>query len=187
MACERITAAITQTMSTAYGVKAVLDPYNPAGSTRHVKFHTSRRERWQTDARKCHLNWVILDSGWEGEFCRVAEAHPLVKAYAKNHNLGLEVPYRLGSETRRYLPDFVVLVDDGYGEDDLLHLIVEIKGYRKEDAKDKKATMDSYWIPGVNSNGQYGRWTFTEFTDAYEIESGFKKMIESLCAKMAKA
>ena len=54
----------------------------------------------------------MLDSDWEAEFCRVAESHPQVKAYVKNHNLGLEVPYRYGSETRRYLPDFIVLVDE---------------------------------------------------------------------------
>ncbi len=34
--------------------------------------------------------------------------------------------------------------------DDLLHLIVEIKGYKREDAKEKKATMETYWVPGVN-------------------------------------
>jgi type III restriction enzyme len=114
-------------------------------------------------ANRCQVNWVILDSDWEAEFCRVAESHSRVKAYVKNHNLGLEVPYRCGSETRRYLPDFVVLVDDGHGDDDLLHLIVEIKGYRREDAKEKKATMETYWMPGVNNNGQYGRWAFAEF------------------------
>lgn len=190
MAANRITAAITDTMRGAHSIKAVLDPYNPTGSTRHVKFNTSRRERWLTDASRCHINWVILDSGWEGEFCRVAESHPRVKAYAKNHNLGLEVPYRYGSETRQYLPDFIVLVDDGHGENDLLHLIVEIKGYRREDAKEKKLTMDTYWVPGVNSNGQFGRWAFAEFTDAYQIEADFaakvepefNKMIESVTA-----
>ena len=62
-----------------------------------------------------------------------------MRAYVKNHNLGLEVPYRYGSETRKYRPDFIVLVDDGHGDDDLLHLVVEIKGYRREDAKEKKA------------------------------------------------
>ena len=120
----------------------------------HVNFNTSRKDRWETDARKCHINWVILDSDWEAEFCRVAESHPKVKAYVKNHNLGLEVPYRYGSETRTYLPDFIVLVDDGHGENDPLHLIVEIKGYRREDAKEKKATMETYWVPGVNNHGQ---------------------------------
>ena len=45
------------------------------------------------------VNWVILDSGWEAVFCRVAESHPRVKAYVKNHGLGFEVSYRFGSET----------------------------------------------------------------------------------------
>lgn len=184
MACHRITTAITQAMVGTNPVKAVLDPYNPAGSTIHVKFNTSRTDRWQTDARRCHINWVILDSDWEAEFCRVAESHPRVKAYVKNHNLGLEVPYRYGSEMRRYLPDFIVLVDDGHGDDDLLHLIVEIKGYRREDAKEKKATMDTYWVPGINNNGQYGRWAFAEFTDAYQIQADFKAKVESEFNKM---
>ena len=58
----------------------------------------------------------------------------------------LEVPYRYGSESRRYIPDFIVVVDDGRGEDDPLHLIVEIKGYRREGAKEKKSTMETRWF-----------------------------------------
>jgi type III restriction enzyme len=120
-----------------------------------------------------------LDSDWEAEFCRVAESHPRVKAYAKNHNLWLEVPYRYGSDTRTYRPDFIVLVDDGRGEDDLLHLIVEIKGYRREDAKEKKSTMETYWVPGVNNLGTYGRWAFAEFGDVYQMEADFKEKVET--------
>ena len=160
-------------------IKAVLDPYNPTGSTAHVRFNTSKTLRWETDARRCHINWVVLDSDWEAEFCRVAEAHPRVRAYVKNHNLGLEVPYRYGSETRKYLPDFIVLVDDGHGENDLLHLIVEIKGYRREDAKEKKSTMETYWVPGVNHLGTHGRWAFAEFTDVYQIEADFEAKVEA--------
>ena len=184
MACERITAAIMSSLEGAHPIIAVLDPYNPVGSTIHVNFNTSRTDRWETDARRCHINWVILDSDWEAEFCRVAEAHPKVKAYVKNHNLGLEVPYRYASETRIYLPDFIVQIDDGHGEKDLLNLIVEIKGYRREDAKEKKNTMDTYWIPGVNNNGQYGRWAFAEFTEIYQIESDFKAKVAKEFDKM---
>ena len=178
MACERITAAITRAEMGERPVKAVLDPYNPTGSTAHVSFSTSKTDRWETDSRRCHVNWVILDSDWEAEFCRVAESHPRVVAYVKNHNLGFEVPYRYGSETRTYLPDFIVVVDDGKGEDDPLYLIVEIKGYRAEDAKEKKSTMETYWVPGVNRHGSYGRWAFAEFTDVYEIESDFEAKVE---------
>jgi type III restriction enzyme len=178
MACERITAGITRAELGKKPIKALLDPYNPVGSTAEVKFNTSKLTRWQTQADRCHLNWVILDSDWEAEFCRVAEAHPKVKAYVKNHNLGLEVPYRYGSENRTYLPDFIVKVEDGHGPDDLLNLIVEIKGYRREDAKEKKATMDTYWVPGVNHLGRFGRWAFAEFTDAYLIQSDFAAKVE---------
>ncbi|HEY8686570.1 MAG TPA: restriction endonuclease, partial [Chloroflexota bacterium] len=178
MACERITAGINRALVGERPVKAVLDPYNPSGSTIHVNFSTSKPSRWQTDARRCHVNWVILDSGWEAEFCRVAESHPRVKAYVKNQGLGLEVPYRYGSETRKYIPDFIVLVDDGHGEDDLLHLVVEIKGYRREDAKEKKSTMENYWVPGVNNLGVFGRWAFSEFTDVYLIQTDFEARVE---------
>jgi len=178
MACERITRGVVAKFVGESPIKAVLDPYNPTGSTRHVRFNTSKKTRWETDPRRCHINWIVCDSDWEAEFCRVAEAHPRVRAYVKNYNLGLEVPYRYGSDTRRYLPDFIVLVDDGHGEDDLLHLIVEIKGYRREDAKEKKATMDTYWVPGVNHLGAYGRWAFAEFTDVYQIEADFEAKVE---------
>ncbi|MDP3512813.1 MAG: restriction endonuclease, partial [Sulfuritalea sp.] len=184
MACERITAGITRALVGTKPIKAVLDPYNPTGSTAHVNFNTSKMDRWQTDARRCHLNWVILDSDWEAEFCRVAEAHPRVRAYVKNHNLGLEVPYRYGSQMRTYLPDFIVRVDDGHGEDDPLHLIVEIKGYRREDAKEKKSTMETYWVPGVNNLKQYGRWAFAEFTDVFQMQIDFAKKVEAEFDKM---
>ena len=184
MACNKITAAITRQFLGERPIKALLDAYNPTGSTRHVRFNTSRADRWQTSSSHCHVNWVVLDSDWEAEFCRVAEAHPRVRAYVKNHNLGLEVPYRYGSLTRKYLPDFIVLVDDGRGPDDLLHLIVEIKGYRREDAVEKKSTMDTYWVPGVNHLGTYGRWTFAEFTEIYQIESDFKARVAAEFDKM---
>jgi type III restriction enzyme len=84
MAAERIKAAITETLAGDRPVKAILDAYNPTGSTAFVNFTTSKQTRWQTDPRKCHVNWVVCDSDWEAEFCRVAEGHPRVVAYVKN-------------------------------------------------------------------------------------------------------
>ncbi len=179
MACERITAAITAAFVGERPIKAVLDPYNPTGSTNHVNFNTSKRSRWQPSSRHCHVNWVIGDSDWELELCRVVESHPRVRAYVKNQGLGLEVPYRYGSVARKYLPDFIVLVEDGHGEDDLLRLVVEIKGYRREDAKDKKSTMETYWVPGVNNLGTHGRWAFAELTEVFRMDADFSAKIES--------
>jgi type III restriction enzyme len=184
MACHRITSGITQAYMGTRPVMAMLNAYEATGSSRHVKFNTSRDTRWQTSPDRCHVNWVVYDSDWEAEFCRVAESHPQVRAYVKNHNLGFEVPYRYGSEVRKYLPDFIVLVDDGHGDDDLLHLVVEIKGYRREDAKEKAATMQTYWIPGVNNLGTHGRWAFAEFTEVYQIESDFAAKVEQAFGEM---
>jgi type III restriction enzyme len=96
----------------------------------------------------------------------------------KNHNLGFEVPYLRGSDSHRYLPDFIVRVDDGHGDADLLNLVVEIKGYRREDAKIKKETMDTQWIPGVNNLGTMGRWAFAELTEIYRIQPDFETKIK---------
>ena len=175
MACERIAGGITRSrLAQNHPARVILDPYNPTGSTVHVNFRTSRTSRYKTDSRRCHVNWAILDSDWEAELCRVVEAHPQVSTYVKNLNLGFEVPYRSGSQLRRYLPDFIVLLDDGHGEHDLLRLVIEVKGYRREDAKDKKTTMETLWIPGVNRLGTFGRWAFAEFRDVYTIRQGFE-------------
>jgi type III restriction enzyme len=95
-----------------------------------------------------------------------------VRAYVKNHNLGLEVPYSFQAEMRKYRPDLIVRIDDGRGgdEDDLLNLIVEIKGYLGEDAREKKSTMGNYWMSGVNRLGAHGRWAFAEFTDVCMLQ-----------------
>ena len=183
-ACERITRGIVARHLEERPVQAVLDPYNPVGSTMHVRFTTSKKTRWKTNAGRCHVNWVVCDSEWEAELCRVAEAHLRVRAYVKNHGLGLEVPYRFQAESRMYVPDFIVLVDDGHGEEDLLRLVVEIKGYRREDAKEKADTMRTYWVPGVNGLRTYGRWDFVEFGDVYAMQADFAAKVEAELAGM---
>ena len=187
MAAERIKAAITETLVGEHPVKAILDPYNPKGSSRFVNFTTSKELRWETGGPppKCPVNWIICDSDWEAEFCRVAESHPRVHAYVKNQALGFEVPYLMGAIPRRYLPDFIVRIDDG--RSDPLNLVVEIKGFRGEDAKEKANTMRAYWVPGVNNLGSFGRWAFAEFTAVYEIGREFDALIASFTGEAAAA
>lgn len=178
MAAERIKSAITETLKDERPVHAIVDPYNPIGTTQHVNFTTSKPLRWQTAMNKCHVNWAVCDSDWEAEFCHVVEKHPKVQAYVKNQNLGFEVPYLMGSTPRRYIPDFIVQIDDG--REDPLNLIVEVKGYRGEDAKEKANTMRAYWVPGVNNLGRYGRWDFVEFRSAHEMEKDFNALVNKL-------
>ncbi|HAT48962.1 MAG: DEAD/DEAH box helicase family protein [Nitrospirae bacterium] len=179
MACERIKAAITESLDGERPVKAILDAYNPRGSTQHVNFTTSKETRWETRMDRCHINWVVCDGDWEAEFCRVVESHPRVLAYVKNQGLGLEVPYLRGAVPHTYIPDFIVQVDDGHGREDPLNLIVEIKGFRGEDAKDKANTMRAYWVPGVNNLGKFGRWAFAEFTEVFAMEADFGQKVDA--------
>ena len=180
-AIERIYSAITDAArldseAASPVVKAILDPYNPTGSTRYVNFTTSKQLRWQTREDKSHVNWAICDSEWEGEFCRVAEDDPRVLAYVKNQGLNLGVPYYLGETERTYVPDFIVLVDDGGGWDDPLRVVVETKGYRREDDIDKQNAMRSFWVPGVNALCRYGRWAFIELARVWEMQEEFERL-----------
>jgi type III restriction enzyme len=172
MACERMLSAIVVGAGEDRKRLAILDPYNPTGSTMGVNFTTAKMLRWDCNrSQTCHLNWAICDSTWEQEFCRVLDAHPKVRRWVKNQSMGFEVPYQMAGVPRRYIPDFIVVVDDGRGEDDLLQLVCEVKGYRGEDAKEKKNTMETYWVPGINNTAKFGRWGFVEFRDPMVMEA----------------
>jgi len=178
MACEKMVHAIMVSPGQDKQQQVILDPYNPTGSTRYVNFNTTKLLRWQTDSRRCHVNWAICDSTWEQEFCRVLDHHPRVRRWVKNQALGFEVPYQMGGVARKYIPDFIVVVDDGRGDDDLLHLVCEVKGYRGEDAKVKKTTMEAFWVPGVNISGRFGRWGFAEFREVFAMETDFASAVD---------
>lgn len=46
--------------------------------------------------------------------------------------------------------------------------------------------METYWVPGVKRLGPYGRWAFAEFTEVYQIQSGFEAKVEAEFNKMVK-
>jgi type III restriction enzyme len=175
-AAERIYLACQRTEEGQKRIKAILDPYNPRGSTRHISFSTSK-DTYRTAPNRCHVNYVARDSEWEAELARVLESHPQVRSYVKNQGMQFEVPYRDGALPRKYIPDFVVQVDDG--RDDLLNLVLETKGYRGGDAQLKAETMRNLWVAGVNNLGTHGRWAFAEFIDVYQIEASFGELIDS--------
>jgi type III restriction enzyme len=176
-AAERIYLACQRGINGEKRIKAILDAYNPKGSTRHVSFNTSK-DVYKTASDKCHVNYVVCDSDWEAELARVLERHPKVRTYVKNQGLQFDVPYRMGSTPKKYLPDFIVQVDDGH--DDPLNLVLEVKGYRKGDAQLKAETMKTLWVPGVNNLNTFGRWAFDEFTAVFEIEDALAKLIDQI-------
>ena len=162
-------------------IMAVLDPYNPSGSTRHVNFITSK-SCWVTGARpaKCHISHVVQDSSWEVALAQALEGHDRVIAYAKNQALGFDIPYNDGGVMRRYVPDFLVRLDTG-GQP--LNLILEMKGRRDESDKAKAETARDMWAPGVNALGGYGRWAFAEFNDPFTTGDEFDAFVSELLDK----
>ena len=67
---------------------------------------------------------------------------------------------------------------------DPLNLVVEIKGARDEDDKDKAETMRTLWVPGMNNLGTQGRWAFAEFTDVWTIRTEFAAKVEAWLDEM---
>ena len=96
-----------------------------------------------------------------------------VRAYVKNQGLGLTIPYTFDTHERTYLPDFVVMIDDGHG-DDLLSLLVEVTGQARPDKVERVATARERWVPGVNALGRYGRWDFIEIEDPWNAENAIR-------------
>ena len=79
----------------------------------------------------------------------------------------------------------MVVLDLGDGRE--LNLIVEIKGYRREDAKVKKETMLAYWVPGVNNLREFGQWAFAELRDKHELASEFATIVDDACRDVESA
>ena len=135
---------------------------------------------WRTGAQpaKSHISHVVLDSSWEEQLALTLETHPRVLAYAKNQALGFEIPYLDSGITRRYLPDFLVRLDDG--GDEPLNLILEVKGIKDESDKAKAQTTRELWVPGVNALGSFGRWAFAEFRDWAVMDEDFAALVDQL-------
>ena len=38
--------------------------------------------------------------------------------------------------------------------------------------------METYWVPGVNNAGEFGRWAFAQFTDLFEIDAEFSRIVQ---------
>ncbi|WP_372675375.1 BPTD_3080 family restriction endonuclease [Aquicoccus sp.] len=174
--CDLIFGALIDKPGGDSILRAVLDPYNPTGSTLGVNFNTSKATRYQPRPDRSHLNWIITDSDWEDKLATSIEDHPAVLAYAKNHNLGLDVPYLMEGEPHAYRPDFLIRLD----APEPTTLVIEVKGYRGHDAMLKAETMRTKWIPAVNRLGTYGRWGFAELRDIHDFGPGLDAAISEM-------
>lgn len=91
----------------------ILRPYDTVRSTRYVDFDTTRPV-YPTRPDPCRVSHVAADTeSRERETAQAADEMEEVVAYMKNQGLGFTIPYTVGGDERRYLPDFVVRVNDG--------------------------------------------------------------------------
>ena len=84
----------------------------------------------------------------------------------KNDRLGFFIPYRNRGLPARYVPDFIVITDNG------AQVIVEIKGQVTDDS-DIKAKAAQRWVSAVNRLGQHGEWHYLLVTDPSRIAWAF--------------
>jgi type III restriction enzyme len=175
-AAEKIYQAIVASRSGAQTLRPILRPFDPIGSTRYVDFDTTR-EALPTDPGKCQIEYVVLDSGWEGKMAQALEEMDEVVSYAKNLNVGFTIPYTFDGAERAYFPDYLVRLDDGHGPEDLLNLIVEVSGEARKDKAAKAAAARTLWVPAVNNHGGFGRWAFIEITDPWDAKNTIRALI----------
>lgn len=180
-AAEKIKRAIVAASGGEQRVRAELPESDRTGTTAGVAFDTVKGV-WKTLDTKCHINLMPEDSGWESGIAEKIERMNEVKAYVKNQGLGFRIPYVFEGRPGNYFPDLIVKVDDGRGDTDLLHLILEVSGQKKTDKDAKVETAKTMWVPAVNNERTYGRWAFLELTNPDTAMNTIRKFLAGLKA-----
>lgn len=160
-------------------IKAILNYYNPTGSTKYV-FGATSKEVYPTV--KSHVNYVVADTdSWEQIAAKTLEELPQVVRYVKNHFLDFKIPYLVGSTEHTYIPDFIAVVKTDDGRE--INLIIEISGFSNDRLghKDfKRKYANDFWLPASNNLGTYGIWDFVEVSDIDNIKAILINKINSL-------
>lgn len=172
---DHIARGINPHVNTSEHVRPVFNYYNKFGSTKYVNGNTTK-EVYAT--RKSHVNFVVMDSGWEGIAAKTLEELPQVIKYVKNQFLGFAIPYVREGKDRQYFTDFIAQCKCKDGS--IKNLMIEISGFNKDKAE-KKWFVENRWIPAVNSLcGKYGypKWHFIEI--ANDIRNIRNQLIEKI-------
>ena len=149
-------------------ITAVLNYYNPEGSTIHV-FRPTNKTVYPT--QKSHVNYVIAeDNSWQQIAAKTLDSMECVECWVKNTYLGFRVPYTIGDETKEYQPTFIVRVKG-------INLIVECEGFDGDKSGNKDAKrhyLKDYWIPAANNLKTYGTWDLLEVKDIDQLECSIR-------------
>jgi type III restriction enzyme len=175
---DHIARGINPEKNTVEYIRPVFNYYNQFGSTKYVNGNTVK-ETFPT--KKSHVNFVVMDSGWEGIAAKTLEESHQVISYVKNQFLGLTIPYVIDGKEKQYYPDFIVRCTGKNGQKK--NLIIEITGMNKEKAE-KKWYLENRWLPAVNAvreKYEYDEWHFIEIAnDVRDIKNQLSEKINSL-------
>lgn len=153
-------------------ISAVLNYYNPEGSTIHV-YRPTNRPVYPT--QKSHVNLVIAeDNSWQQIAAKTLDAMDSVECWVKNTYLGFRIPYTVGDENKEYQPTFIVRVKG-------INLIVECEDFDSDKSGNKEAKrhyLKDYWIPAANNLKIYGTWDLLEVRDIDQLEQLINEKIK---------
>ena len=155
-------------------ISAVLNYYNPEGSTIHV-YRPTNKSVWPT--QKSHVNYVIAeDNSWQQIAAKTLDKMDCVECWVKNTYLGFRIPYTVGDENKEYQPTFIVKVKG-------INLIVECEDFDSDKSGNKEAKrhyLKDYWIPAANNLKAYGTWDLLEVRDIDQLEKLINEKIKQL-------
>ena len=155
-------------------ISAVLNYYNPEGSTIHV-YRPTNKTVYPT--QKSHVNYVIAeDNSWQQIAAQTLDSMECVECWVKNTYLGFRIPYTVGDENKEYQPTFIVRVKG-------INLIVECEDFDSDKSGNKEAKrhyLKDYWIPAANNLKTYGTWDLLEIRDIDQLEKLINDKIKQL-------
>ena len=105
----------------------------------------------------------------------------------KNHSLGFEVPYLLRHAKSPIPPGFLVLVDDGYGPDDPLHLWSKSKATAAKTLKIRSPQSKLTGCPESTTRAGSAVGPFRNSRLSTKFEAEFKQRVEGLFQEMIAA
>src|SRR5207253_4542723 len=103
--------------------------------------------------KKSHINFCVLDSGWEASEAFELDRNPNVQAWVKNDHLGFEILYIWMGAIRKYIPDFIIRLANGS------YLVLETKGQDDQQNRTKREFLDE-WVRAINTDGRFGKWAW---------------------------
>ena len=155
-------------------ISAVLNYYNPEGSTVHV-YRPTNKPVYPT--QKSHVNYVIAeDNSWQQIAAKTLDSMECIECWVKNIYLGFRIPYTVGDENKEYQPTFIVKIKG-------INLIVECEDFDSDKSGNKEAKrhyLKDYWIPAANNLKTYGIWDLLEVRDIDQLEKLINEKIKQL-------